>query len=129
MRVLQDAGCPELLTATRSCGKHQDALGRKPHCGGCSQCLDRRVAVVHAGLEIYDPIEEYEIDPFTDSLIEDEPRTIALSYFRFADRAARTHRDWLLAEIPALQTCFDPESDVFAVQRSEVLDLLHASCQ
>ena len=35
-----------------------------PHCGQCSQCIDRRFAILAAGQEHEDPAEAYKVDLF-----------------------------------------------------------------
>lgn len=37
------------------------------HCGGCSQCIDRRFAVLAAKADHLDPVEHYKFDVFTQS--------------------------------------------------------------
>ena len=56
------AGQPELIGATLSCVNVQRRPRTRPHCGSCSQCIDRRFATVGAGLKEYDPPERYGLD-------------------------------------------------------------------
>lgn len=37
------------------------------HCGGCSQCIDRRFAVLAANADQHDPVDHYKFDVFTQS--------------------------------------------------------------
>lgn len=122
--VLAASGCPELLAATHSCGKLQAPIPGKPHCGGCSQCVDRRTAVVRAGLEAHDPVEGYGLDLFRSALPESEARTVALSYFRFADRLRRIDPDWVFNDIPELQACLDPDDPAYREQELAIPELL-----
>ena len=78
------AGQPELIGATLSCVNSQRSPRTRPHCGYCSQCIDRRFATVGTGLEEYDPPERYGLDVFLEELPEGDPRTTAVSYVRFA---------------------------------------------
>ena len=78
------AGRPELIGATLSCVNSQRRPRTRPHCGYCSQCIDRRFATVGAGLEEYDPPERYGLDVFLEELPAGDPRTTAVSYVRFA---------------------------------------------
>ena len=55
-----------------------------PHCGLCSQCIDRRFAVLAAGLEQDDPIEGYKVDLFTGERPAGPGRELALAYVRSA---------------------------------------------
>jgi 7-cyano-7-deazaguanine synthase in queuosine biosynthesis len=122
--MLVDAGHPELLALTHSCGKHRHRTEGKPHCGGCSQCVDRRFAVIIAGLQAFDPIERYELDLFAADLPEGEARTVPLSYVRFADQVHRMEADQLFDEYPQLDECLDPNDWHFAEQSVGIADVL-----
>ena len=54
------------------------------HCGECSQCIDRRFAVLGAGLETQDPEGQYRLKLLVDEWNAGEPRTLAESYIRSA---------------------------------------------
>lgn len=45
-----------------SCTRVRDQTKIHTHCGSCSQCLDRRFAVIASGLEAFDPPESYATD-------------------------------------------------------------------
>jgi len=83
LQSLRRHGEPDWLRLTHSCGSgpHEDG---HPHCGYCSQCVDRRFAVIAAGLQEADAQTPYKLDVFTDSLPTGEPRQVALSYVSFA---------------------------------------------
>jgi 7-cyano-7-deazaguanine synthase in queuosine biosynthesis len=69
------------------------------HCGRCSQCIDRRFAVLAAGAEQYDPDEGYGID----LLIGDRRHADldpAIAYVRFARRVAGMPRHQFQWEFP-----------------------------
>ena len=55
-----------------------------PHCGQCSQCVDRRFAILAAGLEQEDPAEAYKVDLFTGERSPGPGRELALAYVRSA---------------------------------------------
>jgi hypothetical protein len=61
-----------------------------PHCGQCSQCIDRRFAVLAAGLEHDDPAEAYKVDLFTGERMPGPGRELALAYVRTASDINRT---------------------------------------
>jgi hypothetical protein len=54
--------CQDLIQFTRSCSHTIQATNEKPHCGECSQCVDRRFAALASGLEAYDPADYYRTD-------------------------------------------------------------------
>ena len=122
--ALTAADCPDLLAMTHSCGKHHRRTPGRPHCGGCSQCVDRRFAVVAAGLAAHDPADRYGLDLFADALPEGEPRTVALSYVRFAEHVHRTEPDRLFDDHEELTACLDPDDPNFSAQALGVADVL-----
>lgn len=100
--VLAATGCVDLLPLTLSCSKWRGLPAATPHCGGCSQCVDRRFATVAAGLEAHDPAGRYKRDVFLDDLEEWDARTTAVSYVRFAQRAYRMGDEELVEAFPQL---------------------------
>jgi hypothetical protein len=62
VRLIADAGCGPLLKYATSCTHTWEITKQHTHCGICSQCIDRRFAVVAAGQEANDPGEAYKVD-------------------------------------------------------------------
>lgn len=54
------------------------------HCGTCSQCIDRRIALVHAGLADADPDVDYRTDVFRGPRKDGYEKNIAVNYTRHA---------------------------------------------
>ena len=54
------------------------------HSGVCSQCVDRRFAVLAADLDAYDPENLYKLDLLVDATPSGVPRTMVESYVRAA---------------------------------------------
>ncbi len=54
LRVLDQEGLRSLTGQTHSCAASSRLSGERPHCGTCSQCLDRRIGFVGAGLQGFD---------------------------------------------------------------------------
>ena len=77
-------GSPELVQETVSCAHTERRTKGQPHCGLCTQCIDRRFATTAAGLEHHDLKERYEHDIFCSALKEGRDRTHAENYVRFA---------------------------------------------
>lgn len=69
---------------SRSCTRVHDMTTLHPHCGRCSQCIDRRFAILAAGQEHEDPEEAYEVDLFTGERPARPDREMALAYVRSA---------------------------------------------
>jgi 7-cyano-7-deazaguanine synthase in queuosine biosynthesis len=77
-------GFSGLIRDTRSCARVRDMTIHHPHCGHCSQCIDRRFAVLAAGQENEDPAEAYKVELFTDERPPGPDREMSLAYVRSA---------------------------------------------
>ena len=75
-----------LIRHTRSCTRVRSMTILHPHCGCCSQCIDRRFGVLAAGQGDGDPAEAYAVDLFDGSRRAGPDREMALSYVRSATR-------------------------------------------
>ena len=84
VKVIGDHGCSHLIASTISCSHVYQMSKEQPHCGECSQCIDRRFGVLGAGLETEDPEGQYRLKLLVDEWKAGEPRTLAESYIRFA---------------------------------------------
>jgi hypothetical protein len=54
------------------------------HCGCCSQCLDRRFAILAANVAEHDPVEMYKVELLAGPRDEADDQTMAESYVRTA---------------------------------------------
>ena len=79
------------IAQTRSCADVHNQTKQHPHCGRCSQCIDRRFAILSAGLERYDPAEAYKVDLLEDVRTGVVDREVALSYLRNAQAFEHMH--------------------------------------
>lgn len=102
LEILKRTRCEPLLQETLSCSRWRGLPAATPQCGGCSQCVDRRFATIAAGLEEYDLAERYRRDIFRDDLPEGEDRTVAESYFRFAQSIYHLSDDDLILNYPQI---------------------------
>jgi 7-cyano-7-deazaguanine synthase in queuosine biosynthesis len=100
--ILAHTGHEALLQETNSCSRGRGRPLAVPHCGYCSQCVDRRFGSIAAGLEEHDLAEGYELDIFTHVLPEGEARTVAESYVRFARDIDALPDDGLFDAYPQL---------------------------
>ena len=80
VELVRDLGAQRMIRHTRSCADVRDMTIAHPHCGRCSQCIDRRFAVLAAGLEREDPAEAYAVDPLTGPRSDVRDRELALGY-------------------------------------------------
>ena len=93
--LIGQAGCQDMIGDSISCTHTWEITTAHPQCGTCSQCLDRRFAVLAAGMEQHDPLDRYKVDVFTgsrnreDYMIED--KTLYASYIERANEVAKVH--------------------------------------
>jgi hypothetical protein len=85
VKLIADAGCGDLIRYTTSCTHTWEMTKRHTHCGGCSQCIDRRFAVLAAGQAAKDPAEAYGVDLLTGERPEGESRTMLAAFLETAN--------------------------------------------
>ncbi|UUV05883.1 7-cyano-7-deazaguanine synthase [Ruegeria sp. YS9] len=95
-------GAADQIRHTRSCADVHNQTKQHVHCGRCSQCIDRRFAVLAAGLESYDPEEAYRVDLLNGRRERVEDKEIALSYVRNAEQFEHLSADVLAQHYPAV---------------------------
>lgn len=86
--VLNEVGQKDLITSTVSCSQTFQHLDQATHCGGCSQCIDRRFAAYGSELDDVDEGGIYAFDFIKDTIEKDEVRTMLIDYFRQAKNFA-----------------------------------------
>ena len=84
LKVFKDRDCTEMIRESRSCAKTMAETILHTHCGVCSQCIERRLATLHNGLESDDPEEAYKIRLFTDPLEKKDDHTMVAGYIQHA---------------------------------------------
>jgi hypothetical protein len=85
---LAAAGCGDLIGRSVSCGHTWQTTAAQPHCGRCSQCLDRRLAVLAAGQDAHDPAAGYAADVATGGWDDAVERNLLVSYLETANQVA-----------------------------------------
>jgi 7-cyano-7-deazaguanine synthase in queuosine biosynthesis len=92
----------ELIGLTCSCSHPMFQSKTRWHCGTCSQCIDRRMAVIAAEVDQHDADHDYEIDVFRGPRKDGYEKNMAVDYVRHAlelnrmtpeELAARFNRD------------------------------------
>lgn len=98
VRRIAEHGGQSQIRDTVSCThvREQDRL--KTHCAACSQCFDRRFAILAADLEAHEPPEMYRHDVLTGPRDADLSRTIALDWTRHAVRLTQLVQDLFLRD-------------------------------
>jgi 7-cyano-7-deazaguanine synthase in queuosine biosynthesis len=90
VRLIADAGCSDLIRHSTSCTHTWEMSNAVTHCGKCSQCIDRRFAVIAANQEKADPGDAYGVDLFLGARErrpreQGDPRTMLVSYLEMAN--------------------------------------------
>jgi hypothetical protein len=89
LRRLGEVGCSDLIEPSFSCTRVRSATQTKTHCGLCSQCVDRRFAILAAGLQAHEPVETYAVDLLRGERSPGPDVTLAESYVLTAAAFAR----------------------------------------
>ncbi|MCV2874609.1 7-cyano-7-deazaguanine synthase [Defluviimonas sp. WL0050] len=85
---IHNLGAAPVIAHTVSCTSLRNETSEIHHCGACSQCLDRRFAILAAGLEDYDRASDYKIDVLAGARDTVRSRTMALDWTRHACQLA-----------------------------------------
>ena len=86
VRLIADSGCGELIKFATSCTHTWEMTKQHTHCGVCSQCIDRRFAMLAADQEANDPGEAYKVDLLTGERADGDPRTMLAAYVETANQ-------------------------------------------
>jgi hypothetical protein len=89
VKFLGETGCADLIKSSVSCSHVREMTTLHTHCGKCSQCIDRRFAVLASGYGDYEPSEMYKVDLLTGARETLEDRTMLESYIRTATEVTR----------------------------------------
>lgn len=83
--VIKQHGQSELIKQSCSCA-HTGMFQSKTrwHCGGCSQCIDRRIAVLANGMETIEDAHDYITDALSGARKDGYERNMAVNYARHA---------------------------------------------
>ena len=90
---------PELIASCVSCSKTFQNLGQFTHCGGCSQCIDRRFAAYAAEAHNWDHLGLYKDDIVTRRITQGDIKTTAVDYVRQARKFASWNVDHFCHEM------------------------------
>jgi hypothetical protein len=102
METIGRLGGADLIGISASCADTHNRTTQHPHCGRCSQCIDRRFAALASGLDLKDPAEAYALDLMEGVRTDARDREIALSYVRNALFFESASPSDLLQHFPAL---------------------------
>ena len=82
-RIGHHAGT-ELISLSCSCAHTLHKSKSQWHCGTCSQCIDRRIAILAADMTASDPARDYVVDVFTGPRKPGYEQNMAVDYARHA---------------------------------------------
>lgn len=86
VEAIMKAGCSDLIQHSMTCTHTWEMTNQHTHCGGCSQCIDRRFAIVAAKADPYDPVEHYKVDVFTQRRDKGDDKILAAAYLERANQ-------------------------------------------
>lgn len=104
---IKEAGMADMLGETVSCTRPRKWTETQKHCGVCSQCIDRRFAVLAAGMGDHEPAENYMRDLLLADRSADDDLRMALSYVSFFQRVATTPKERFLVDFPEVVSALD----------------------
>ena len=99
LALLRASQHPELIPSSVSCSKTFQNLGQATHCGGYSQCVDRRFAAYAAKADDIDGSGIYANDIITSAISDRELKTTVLDYVRQAKDFSKWNDDHFFTEL------------------------------
>lgn len=96
VEVLRIHGCENLIPSSTSCANVRNWAMTTKQCGVCSQCIERRIAVLGAGLAECEPEDSYNVELFTGAHTNAEDITMAEQHISRAARFAAMTKDSFL---------------------------------
>jgi len=88
VKKIDEYGAASCISRSVSCTTLRNESRETHHCGTCSQCIDRRFAILAAGLEEHDRRDDYKTDVITGERETARTKTMALEWVRHAGRLA-----------------------------------------
>ena len=131
VKRIADHGGQDNIKDSVSCTSIRDQDTLHTHCGACSQCFDRRFAILANGLADYDPEDMYHTEILTGPRETGRSRTMAVDWTRHAlslcDITARSYLSQFGQELLRVIRGHPdmPQSD--ALERSLALHHRHAA--
>ncbi len=100
LSILRENSVSDLIKDSISCGNTRNSSGEHPHCGVCSQCVDRRFAVSAMCLLEEDPEALYAKDIFCDDLSPGIEKSHAVQHWCFAKGVLQMGQERFYEEYP-----------------------------
>lgn len=121
---IDQCGFSHLLSTSASCTRpHKWKRGQR-HCGVCSQCIDRRFAVLAAGLEKHEAPENYMVDLLTGAREKDADLRMAVAYVNCFQAIAATPKNRFLIDFPEITSALTNFPDMTSDQaKDKIFDM------
>ena len=127
--VLDQFGKRDLITSAVSCTQTFKLRSQATHCGGCSQCVDRRFAAYASALDDVDEGGIYALDFIQQSVVDNEVKTTLIDYVRQAKEfASFTFKEFylqMLGELGDLIDYLPGSSEIEKIERVWKLSKRH----
>ena len=124
VQTIARLGMADQIAFTRSCADVHNQTKQYAHCGRCSQCVDRRFAMLAAGLAGHDPEEAYRLDLMKSPRERVQDKEVALSYVRSAFAYEAINESELVAHFPAVLNAVESLHEPPDTVLRRIVDLL-----
>lgn len=124
VQTIARLGMADQIASTRSCADVHNQTKQYPHCGRCSQCVDRRFAVLAADLAAHDPEEAYRLDLMTSPREWVQDKEVALSYVRNAIAYEALNATELTTQYPEILNAVENLGEPPDTALKRIVDLL-----
>lgn len=124
VQTIARLGMADQIAFTRSCADVHNQTKQYAHCGRCSQCVDRRFAMLAAGLTAHDPAEAYRLDLMRSPRERVQDKEVALSYVRTAFAYEAVNEAELVARYPAILNAVESLGEPPDTALKRIVDLL-----
>jgi len=116
---IKEHGAEDMLAKTSSCTRTLNLTRNQKHCGSCSQCIDRRFAILAAGLGQHDNENGYMIDLLKGDRSLDEDIVMAAAFVKFAQHFTTLRKDSFISEHPHISSALRYFGDMTTEQAEE----------
>ncbi|MGC1497303.1 MAG: 7-cyano-7-deazaguanine synthase [Sulfitobacter sp.] len=124
VQTIARLGLADQIAFTRSCADVHNQTKQYAHCGRCSQCVDRRFAILAAGLAAHDPAEAYRLDLMASPRERVQDKEVALSYVRSAFAYEAINEAELVSQYPAILNAVESLGEPPDTALKRIVDLL-----
>lgn len=124
VQTIARLGMADQIAFTRSCADVHNQTTQHPHCGRCSQCVDRRFAMLAAGRAAHDPAEAYRLDLMISPRERVQDKEVALSYVRSAIAYEAINEAELVSQYPAILNAVESLGEPPDTALKRIVDLL-----